>query len=233
MTVSLDFVESYHDPSCSFAIYREATGWNPGRPELAHYHHGFLVTLGKAAGEHGERYTYLSPNSDMLGWVIERAAGARFAELLSDRIWKPMGAGFDGYITLDPRGASRTAGGICVILEDLARFGEMIRNDGAVDGRQVIPRAWIDDIHKNGDPSLWRAADVISFLPDGRYRSKWYLKGGGSEVMMAIGIHGQWLYIDRRAETVIAKQSSQPLPVDYPLDFMHLDVFARLCASFD
>jgi CubicO group peptidase (beta-lactamase class C family) len=89
----------------------------------------------------------------------------------------------------------------------------------------VIPRTWIDDIRTNGDPSLWRAADVISFLPAGRYRSKWYVKGGDCEIIMAIGIHGQWLYIDHRAEMVIAKQSSQPLPVDYPLDFMHLDVF--------
>ena len=231
MTVSLDFVESYLDPNGAFAVYREATGWNPARPRLANYLHGFLATLGKAAGEHGERYTYLSPNSDMLGWVIERATGARFADLLSDRIWKPMGAGFDAYITLDPRGASRTAGGICVMLEDLARFGEMIRNDGAVGGRQIIPRTWIEDIRNNGDPSLWRAADVIGFLPDGRYRSKWYVKGGGSEVMMAIGIHGQWLYIDHRAETVIAKQSSQPLPLDYPLDFMHLDVFDAIACK--
>ena len=42
---------------------------------------------------------------------------------------------------------------------------------------------------------------------------------------MAVGIHGQWLYIDPNAEVVIAKQSSQPLPVDQPMDFMHPDVF--------
>jgi len=45
---------------------------------------------------------------------------------------------------------------------------------------------------------------------------------------MGNGIHGQWLYIGPKAEVVIAKQSSQPLPVDQPIDFMHLDVFDRI-----
>ena len=127
-------------------------GWNPPRPGLEHYLHGFLLSLKKASRQHGERFAYNSPNSDMLGWVCERAGGAPFADLLSDLIWRPMGAAHDAYITVDPRGASRAAGGICVMAEDLARFGEMIRNDGKAHGRQVVPAAWIADMRSNGDP---------------------------------------------------------------------------------
>ena len=56
MTISLDFVESYLDPESIFALYRESTGWNPPRPGLEHYLHGFLVNLKKASRQHGERF---------------------------------------------------------------------------------------------------------------------------------------------------------------------------------
>jgi CubicO group peptidase (beta-lactamase class C family) len=225
MTVSIDFAETYLDPESVFALYRQSTGWNPPRPGLEHHLHGFLLTLEKTSREHGERFTYVSPNSDLLGWILERASGAPFAELLSKYIWKPMGAAFDAYVTVDPRGAARTAGGICVMLEDLARFGEMIRNDGMAHGRRVVPQSWIADIRTHGDPEPWRKGEMLAFLPNGNYRSKWYNAKNGAGAFMGVGIHGQWLYIDPEAEVVIAKQSSQPLPVDQPMDFMHLDVF--------
>jgi CubicO group peptidase (beta-lactamase class C family) len=225
MMVSIDFAETYLDPESVFAVYRQATGWNPPRPGLEHYLHAFLLTLKKASREHGERFNYVSPNTDMLGWILERAAGSRFADLLSDNVWKPMGAAFDAYVTVDPRGAPRTAGGICVMLEDLARFGEMMRNDGVAMGRQVVPRSWITDIRRNGDPEPWRKGDMFAMLPEGNYRSKWYNVGGESAAFLGAGIHGQWLHIDPDAGTVIAQQSSQPLPTDQALDYMALDVF--------
>jgi CubicO group peptidase (beta-lactamase class C family) len=232
MTVSIDFAETYLDPESMFAIYRQSTGWNPPRPGFQHCLHAFLLTLQKASRQHGERFNYVSPNSDMLGWILERAGGAPFADLLSEHIWRPMGAAFDAYVTVDPRGAARAAGGICVMLEDLARFGEMIRNDGVACERQVVPRSWIADIRKNGDPAPWHRGEMHAFLPDGNYRSKWYNAGNESGAFMGVGIHGQWLYIDPKAEMVIAKQSSQPLPVDQPMDFMHLDVFGGLAREF-
>ncbi len=108
----------------------------------------------------------------------------------------------------------------------------MIRHDGAAHGRQVVPRAWIDDIRHNGDPEPWRTGDPF-FLADGNYRSNWYIAGSGSAAFLANGIQGQWLYIDPEAEMVIAKQSSQPLPVDQPMDFLHLDVFAGIARLMD
>ena len=231
MTVSIDFAETYLDPESVFALYRQATGWNPPRLGFDHCLHAFLLTLKKAARAHGERFHYVSPNSDILGWIVERAGGAPLAELLSEHLWKPMGAGFDAYITVDPRGAARSAGGICMMLEDLARFGEMIRNGGIASGRQVVPQSWIADIRTNGDREAWRKGDMLALLPDGNYRSNWYDAGGASGAFMGAGIHGQWLYIDPKAELVIAKLSSQPLPVDQPMDLMHLDMFDAIARS--
>jgi CubicO group peptidase (beta-lactamase class C family) len=122
MTVSLQFNEDYLNPDELYLRYRQATGWNPRQPDTETMY-GFLARLKKNTHPHGERFHYRSPNSDLLGWVIERAGGRKLAELLSERIWKPLGAESDAYITLDPAGAARTAGGICMLVADFARFG--------------------------------------------------------------------------------------------------------------
>jgi CubicO group peptidase (beta-lactamase class C family) len=225
MTVSIDFDESYLDPHGAFARYREAMGWNPvADPSRTPGLHPFLTTLPRGSGPHGERFHYVSPNSDLLGWIIERAGGRPYAELLSDLVWKPMGAAHDAYVTIDKAGASRSAGGICTTLRDLARFGELLRRGG----EGIVPRAWIDDILQNGDRGAWTRGDMAALLPEGRYRSKWYVTGNDHGAWTAIGIHGQWLYIDPQAKLVIAKFSSQALPVDDPVDFRLLKFFATV-----
>jgi len=230
MTVSIDFDESYLDPNGAFARYREAMGWNPvGDPTKTPGLHEFLTTLPRgSSGAHGERFHYVSPNSDLLGWIIERAAGRPYAELLSDLIWRPMGAAHDATVTIDKAGAARSAGGICTTLRDLARFGEMLRQGG----NGIVPREWIDDIRGNGDRSAWTRGDMATMLPQGRYRSKWYLTGNDHDAWSAIGIHGQWLYIDPQAKLVIAKFSSQALPVDDPTDLRLLKFFETISGCF-
>ena len=66
---------------------------------------------------------------------------------------------------------------------------------------------------------------MAALLPNGRYRSKWYVIGNGHGAWTGIGIHGQWLYIDPKAKLVIAKFSSQALPVDDPVDLRLLRFF--------
>jgi CubicO group peptidase (beta-lactamase class C family) len=232
MTVGIDFVESYLDTTGPFARYRVATGWNPVTdPALDVGLHNFLVTLKRDQRQHGERFYYVSPNSDMLGWIIERAGGKPFAQLLSEQIWQPMGAMTDAYITIDKKGAARSAGGICASTHDLARLGELVRRDGKIDGRQILSRAWLEDIRRNGDRAAWLASDGVKFLPDGRYRSQWYLVGDAHEAYCAVGIHGQWIYIDPKAEMVIVKLSSQVLPVEDHTDRLLLNSFGAIAQA--
>ncbi len=230
MTVSLQFKEDYLNPDDLYLRYRQATGWNPRQPD-AETTAGFMARLKKNTHPHGDRFHYRSPNSDLLGWVVERAGGAKIAELLSERIWKPMGAEADAYITLDPAGASRTAGGICMLPADLARFGEMIRCGGIANGRQIVPGAWIDDIRSGGSVDQWVKGDMTNFIARGRYRSKFY-NLVDSSAFMGIGIHGQWLYIDPDADLVIVKFSSQEQPVTDSTDHLHLAAFAALSREF-
>jgi len=229
MRVSLDFEEAYLDPLSDFARYRRAMLWNPPEPGVAaETLADFLLTLRKADRPHGGPFYYASPNADLLGVVIERVTGLRFSDLLSERIWKPMGAQGDGCVTVDAIGTPRTAGGVCVRARDLARLGELLRNDGVKDGRRIVPAGWITDMRRNGDRQAWQEGRNVD-LPNGRYRSQWYQSGEADGAFCAIGIHGQWLYVDPSTETVIVKLSSQPDPLGDEENQDMFTFFRALC----
>lgn len=236
MTVSTTFVEDYLAPTGDFARYRVATAWNPVPPgEPAADLRSFLATMQRGPEAHGELYHYVSPNSDLLGWIVERASGRRYPDLVSEKLWGPLGAAFDAYVTVDRLGASRSAGGVCICLRDMAALGQLMLRGGEIGGRRLLPQSWVDDVRQNGDPAAWaRNPLATKLLPHGRYRSKWYSVGNDSGAFFALGIHGQWIYVDPGADMVIAKQSSQPLPVDDAMDQLLLagfDAIARYLAA--
>ncbi len=229
MTVGVTFVEDYLDTKGPFARYRAATGWNPPNPDFGNEGlHGFLATLPPDGQPHGQSFHYISPNSDLLGWILERAGNAPLPQQLSQRLWQPMGAEHDAYVTIDAYGASRAAGGICVSLRDLARFGELARQQGSANGKQIVPGSWINDMWKNGDAAAWQRGDMTNLFPKGRYRSQWYVSDDKASALCAIGIHGQWIYIAPKAELVIVKQSSQKLPSDIRSDLLTSALFESL-----
>nr|WP_315831801.1 serine hydrolase [Bradyrhizobium prioritasuperba] len=215
MTVGISFTEDYNDPDGDVIRYRRAVGWDPQLPGQQAIDLRSFLALQKPDGRpHGETFHYVSTNTDVLGWLYERACGQPLAQLISDHIWKPLGAEHDAYITVDAHGAMRAAGGICTTPRDLARFGEMMRRRGVANGRQILPGWWVDDINTRGDPAAWARGDYAEILPGGSYRSKWYLIDRPRGVLCALGIHGQWIYIDPPSETVIIRLGSDGIPLD-------------------
>ncbi|RUV92741.1 serine hydrolase [Mesorhizobium sp.] len=227
MTISLDFEEAYLDPESAFARYRRATLWNPGGGTESLV--DFILTLQRLAEPHGRTFRYRSPNSDLLGILLERASGQRFAELMHEKLWLPLGATSEASVTVDSEGTARTAGGISVTPRDLAQVGEMMRQGGTANGRRIVPEAWVrDTVSTGGDSEAWQRGTMAFLFPQGRYRNKWYQTGAASGAFCGIGIHGQWLYVNPKAEVVIAKMSSQPEPVDEPLDVDMVAFFEAL-----
>ena len=217
MRAGIQFDEDYLATSGPIIEYRKATNWNPlEKGESPSDLRGFYSTLTDMDGPHGGQFHYVSPNTDLMAWVIERAARRRFADLISELLWSPMGAERSGYITVDRLGAPRAAGGICVTVRDLARIGQLLVQNGRRGDAQIIPRAWIDDLVSNGDAEAWNSGDLVDYfsgLPI-RYRSKWYFLEGDSPILFGFGIHGQYLFVDRANEIVIAKLSSRGMPLD-------------------
>ncbi|HEX7920449.1 MAG TPA: serine hydrolase, partial [Bradyrhizobium sp.] len=197
MSVGIRFDEDYMARDGDVMNYRRATGWEPPDPTVPPSNlRDYLRTLRSNGTPHGQTFHYVSTNTDVLGWVYERACGVSYAKILAQYLWQPMGAEHDAYIAVDSRGAARVAGGICATLRDLARFGEMMRNHGISNGRQVVPTWWVYDIRQNGNAEAWSRGDLTKVFPNGNYRNKWYTLDRRETPFAAVGIHGQWIYID-------------------------------------
>lgn len=231
MTVSLDFVEDYLDLTGDFDRYRRAMLWNPERPgTVQETMEGVLASLPKLPGPHGKVFAYASPNTDMLGLVIERATGVRLHDYLRERLWQPMGARGPAYVTVERVGAARAAGGMCVTARDLARLGQLVLDGGARDGRQVIPADWIDDMRRNGNRQAWVDGNFAATFPQGRYRSCWYQIGSPRDHFAGEGIHGQRLLVDPVARVVVVKFSTVPLPSDEAATVLDFAILSQIAA---
>ncbi len=206
MRTGIAWDENYLASSGPIVEYRKSTGWNPlGPGDSPSDLHSFYSKLTDQAGPHGGRLHYTSPNSDLLGWAIERATGARYADVMSELVWRPAGAERSAYITVDRLGAPRCAGGMCVTLRDLARVGLWVLEQGKT-----------ERFERDGDPKAWAAGDLAPYYPGLpiRYSRYWYFLDGQAPLAFGMGIHGQNLFIDRVNDLVIAKLSSQAMPMD-------------------
>ena len=198
--------------------YAEASGWDPVAPGTTPNFHDFYAGLTAAPARHGGPFAYVSANTDLLGWVIERATNRRFAELAGDLLWKPMGADGETYITVDRNGAPRCTGGFCTTVRDFARHGQLVLMKGRRGSSQIVPESWIEDMSGHGDAEAWRtgqwAGNFASISKNMRYRSGWYVIDEAVQILFAMGIHGQNLFVDRANNIVIAKVSSQGEPIN-------------------
>jgi CubicO group peptidase (beta-lactamase class C family) len=210
MTTGLEYTEVYTDKNSGVFALRRANGMAPIEPgyEGATNIFDFLCAQ-KKQGEHGKAFAYKTVNSDVLAFICRRASGMTLSDLLSERIWIPMGAEEDAHYHVDRIGTESGGGGLSTSLRDLARFGETIRNHGRFNGRQIVPSQVVEDIARGGDPAKFKPAGYTT-LPGASYRNQWWITHNAHGAYMARGVHGQGIYIDPKAEMVIARYASHP-----------------------
>ncbi len=218
MTTAIRFSEDYADPKAE--VWAHAAAGNP-LPKPADYqgprtYYEFLATV-QQAGQHGEAFHYRTANSDALGWVLARVSGRSVAQLLSERIWQKLGAEQDAYMSVDSIGTPFAGGGLNLGLRDLARFGEMLRNQGRYNAQQILPESVVADIRRGGSTVDFAQAGYTQ-LPGWSYRNMWWVTHNPHGAFMARGVHGQALYVDPVAEMVIARFASHPVAGNTAID---------------
>jgi CubicO group peptidase (beta-lactamase class C family) len=232
MTTGVRYREDYVDPEAEVRFYGVAAGWSlpPKGYDGPTTIFDFLKTL-KKQGEHGEAFAYKTCNTEVLGWIIQRVAGKPFAELVSERIWRKLGAEEDGYVMVDSTGFAMCGAGLNVTTRDLARFGEMMRLGGAFNGQQIVPRAVVEDIAGGARQEDFAKAGYVT-LPGWSYRNQWWVSHNRFGAFTARGIHGQVCYVAPGAEMVIARFASHPTAANGngPLDRVSLPAYEAIAA---
>ncbi|WP_263263201.1 serine hydrolase [Pseudomonas sp. RIT-PI-S] len=229
MAVAIDYDEAYDDPTSGASQFGYACGLTPApagitpSPSLYAYLPGM-----RKRGEHGGFFHYVTATTEALAWVMERASGIACAEQL-EALWRGLGCERDGFFIADPWGRSIAGAGFNATLRDMARYGAMVLAHGQAQGHQLVPAAAIDAVLAGGDPAIYAAnRDFAAWTPGATYKSQWYVYPG--EALLAVGIHGQWLYVDFARDVVIVKQSSMPT-AEGPLDIDTARLVRALAAS--
>ena len=217
MRVGVCFDEDYTAQDGPIIDYRYAANWDP-TPDFKSgiTLKSFFTSLKQSDGTHGGNFHYVSPNTDLLAWLFERASGKRYTDLLSEYLWKPLGAERPAYITVDRIGGMRAAGGICMTPRDLGRLGLLLAQNGTRGGQQIIPQAWIADLYEGGERAAWENGSFKDFFAGKamHYRSKWYVCHDSGPLLHGFGIHGQYLFVDQDKKLSIAWLSSEAEPLN-------------------
>jgi CubicO group peptidase (beta-lactamase class C family) len=205
MTTGVGWVEDYHDPDS--AASRMIARWRNGEGGVRE-----VVAEIQAGDPPGTRYAYCSPDSMVLDWVRERASGQSFAEALAG-VWRAVGAerpaivGLDGPAERD--GVAMAAGALAVTARDWARIG-WLQVDGTWHGAPVVDPDWVDASSRPERPFLMPGRLPSTITTHAGFGYHWWPLDPAGTRVMADGMRGQMVYVDRPRRTVVVKTSAWP-----------------------
>lgn len=218
MTSGTRFDESdYSDRESDVGKMDYSSGWKPAPAgvdvsEWPNCIWDQILSLKVATAEHGTRFEYRSIETDVLAHCMERVTGQRLPQIISERLWQPLGCAEDADVTVDSAGYGLACGGICASLRDMARFGLMLLHNGQYDGRQVVPAAWCQDI-RHGKHGLFDA-DNYKAWPKGAYRNQFWVEDSDLGRHYCFGIFGQMVMVAPDTGMMAVKFSTWPSAID-------------------
>jgi CubicO group peptidase (beta-lactamase class C family) len=154
----------------------------------------------KRAHPPGAVWQYKTLDTAVLGWLLERVSGgSTIAAYAAQRLWEPLGAERDGFFIMDgPPGVGRefNGAGFNATLRDFARIGLMMLEDGQANGRRIVSPEWV------------QASTRATGGPGPGYGLQWWVPN--DHAFQALGLQGQYIFVDRATRTVVVKLSYFP-----------------------
>lgn len=149
---------------------------------------------------------------------------------MSEKLWTKLGTDGDTYVLLDKNGNLFAGGGLNATPNDLARFAMMMLNDGKnAQGEQLVSSSIIEKLSKGGNVDAFSNGPESKYAfgnKDWSYRAQWWVRHTpGKEAFSAIGVNGQWIYINVKKNIAIIRQSSQPVSSYNFYDEYNLNAF--------
>lgn len=156
----------------------------------------------------GEVFQYKTLDTAVLGLLLERVSGgSTIAAYAAQRLWEPLGMERDGFFIMDGQpgiGREFNGAGFNATARDFARIGQMMLQDGQANGRQIVSPEWV------------RESTKATGGPGPGYGYQWWIPNDHS--FQAVGLQGQYIFVDRATRTVVVKLSYFPPGNDEPHD---------------
>jgi CubicO group peptidase (beta-lactamase class C family) len=147
----------------------------------------------------GTRFYYASSETVTLALALRAAVGVPLADYLSEKIWKPMGAEADATWLIDAGGYEVGFVGLNCTLRDWGRLGLLLANAGAVQGRQIVPAAWVRAMTTPDAPHL-RVGAATKYSG---YGYQTWLIDAHKPYFALLGIRRQAIFVDPVTKVVV------------------------------
>lgn len=237
MNAGVKYSEAYEDPNSEVRLGEIAIGWKP-QPQNYQGPIGqtnFTLSLKEKQFADGQEFSYRSVLTNVLALLMETISGKRLQQLLTEVYWTQLGCEWDAAITVDAYNTATAEGGLNACLRDWARFGQMMLQNGYYNGKQIIPESWVNDTRMGDHASrvAFTKSKYSELFPSGMYRNQCWCIDADQGIYAASGIHGQNLYINPKADVVIAKFSTHPKAEDHTLfmtQFLGMNAIAEALA---
>lgn len=233
MTGAVKSGEDYANWSDDFWVETAVLGW---RPDLAAK--AGTASLKAYAGSRnetergdGQGFHYRTLLTNIVAMVLEGAAQTPVNELMEAQLWQKLRPESDANVVVDAEGFPYFGAGMSASARDLARFGQLLLNNGAVDGEQVVPADWVRSTRDGSDDrrAHFAATDYALMFNDGHYQNQTWASAADG-VLICIGIYGQTIYVHQPSQMVIVKLSTHPEPANdrlYAHTFMAMRALAK------
>lgn len=210
MRVGIAYRESFSDPKADVFRYLFAAGLlaPPKDFPVTRNMYDYLATIGAGSG-HGGAFAYMSADTEVVAWILQRTYGTSLSEMVSQQLWSKIGAQDDAYYIVDPYGLNIGSVGLVATPLDLARLGQaMLDNRGRE--KAVISRSSLDRLHDGSARDAFAQSAQASVRTGYSYRNQWWIPGDADRSIEAKGLFGQHLVINPKHNVVIVKLSANP-----------------------
>ncbi|WP_459502358.1 serine hydrolase domain-containing protein [Bacillus sp. C1] len=185
-----------------------------------------MLQEAKETAPHGTTFSYNNGSSETLGWIIRTITHKSLAENVSERIWSKIGMEENAYYVTDETGVEQASAGLNATARDMARFGQLILNNGRYNGMQVLPYSILENVKsvEEGELPIGPGATIS-------YHNQWWIPHNEQGAFEVLGSYGQNLYIDPKANMVIVHFSSNAEPsgdVHSTYSNMYVDIAKHL-----
>lgn len=234
MTGAIAYGEDYADRGAEFWKETAVVGWRPAlvTDDTPATLFDYACSLQNTEQGDGEHFHYRTVFTNVVAMAVERATNTSVATLVEQKIWQPLSPEQDACVVVDSSGFPYFGAGMSACARDLARFGQMLAQNGSYDGKQVVPAEWISDTLQGNDElkRLFAEGDYAEMTPGGHYRNQVWADCPNSQ-LICIGIHGQTIYIDQITGVVIVKLSTHPESAEMDLFADTFAAMRMLCAT--
>lgn len=153
----------------------------------------------------GTRMAYSTGNTHLLSAILTNVTGTSTWQFAQDAIARPLGFSLPRW-PQDPQGIYFGGNDMLLTPRQMLAFGELYRNHGSINGRQIVPAAWIET-------SL--VPRTRSNFSEQLYGYGWWLREmAGLETFFAWGFGGQFIIVVPRIDTVVVSTSAATVSDD-------------------